>query len=532
MPLLSRPFQQSLTALAFVLVGIIYYLFAPAQVGGSASYVMIDGNSMEPGFHYGDLVVVRSADSYAIGDVVTYKDALLKDKYVIHRIKRIEGWRYVFQGDNNAWEDSYHPVLADLVGKLWLHVPKAGKLIMGLRSPVNFAITSTLLGGALLMMFLEKPSPEQPGGASAEPLMMILYASAALALLGGVMIVVAFSKPLGRTPTSPTYQHRATLSYSASADPAVYGASAIAAGEPVFLSMNCHIDVKSSYMLITALPASINGSQELYAVVSDSDSGWSRTIPLGDATPITGTISTSNAIVDLCDIERMLKSVEEKTNLRGGRYTFTVVEHLTVAGSVGKQAIDDTFSPSLQFMLDRTHLYMRNEPEPAAAGSTGSDPFSKSQPGSVVGAQEPNTLSLLGRSAPVASVRLWGIVLFLVAAACAIAIGLKVYSVVHGDAEAMARFQYGATFIDVDAAQETSLGAIVELTNLNDLARLAAQHNASILVDRRGAERRYHLPIRTIAYRFTAPVCEPVAEPPGPRMPAAITNWLRNLRRS
>ncbi len=41
--------------------------FAPAKLGGAAGYVLVNGISMEPRFHTGDLVIVRQADRYQVG---------------------------------------------------------------------------------------------------------------------------------------------------------------------------------------------------------------------------------------------------------------------------------------------------------------------------------------------------------------------------------------------------------------------------------------------------------------------------------
>ena len=45
--------------------------FAPLKAGGQASYVMVNGISMEPKYHTGDLVIVRKARTYQVGDVIT-----------------------------------------------------------------------------------------------------------------------------------------------------------------------------------------------------------------------------------------------------------------------------------------------------------------------------------------------------------------------------------------------------------------------------------------------------------------------------
>jgi signal peptidase I len=52
--------------------------FLPASVGATASYVVTHGISMEPGFHAGDLAVVRKAGNYRVGDVVAYHSEQMK----------------------------------------------------------------------------------------------------------------------------------------------------------------------------------------------------------------------------------------------------------------------------------------------------------------------------------------------------------------------------------------------------------------------------------------------------------------------
>ena len=66
---------------------------------------------MEPGFHTGDLAVLRSADSYSIGDVVAYRSASL-DTIVMHRIVSGNADGFVTQGDNNDWLDDDRPAVS------------------------------------------------------------------------------------------------------------------------------------------------------------------------------------------------------------------------------------------------------------------------------------------------------------------------------------------------------------------------------------------------------------------------------------
>ena len=58
------------------------------------------------------------------GDVATYRHPTLGP--VIHRIVAETDGRFIFKGDNNTWLDSYQPTQAEMIGKLWVYVPRLG----------------------------------------------------------------------------------------------------------------------------------------------------------------------------------------------------------------------------------------------------------------------------------------------------------------------------------------------------------------------------------------------------------------------
>lgn len=101
--------------------------------------VAVATGSMEPTIQVGDVVIVRRTDpdQLQVGDIVRYR----KDNYsVIHRIvERQEGQdgqtlSFTTQGDNNNGPDS-DPVLPDqIMGKVILTVPNAGKFTLWLHS--------------------------------------------------------------------------------------------------------------------------------------------------------------------------------------------------------------------------------------------------------------------------------------------------------------------------------------------------------------------------------------------------------------
>jgi signal peptidase I len=91
---------RSLVAGAVVLAvgGLGWYFFAPSQIGGSTGYVITHGISMEPLIHTGDLVLVRPADHYRVGQVVAYHSTVLHT-VALHRIIAISDGHYTFKGD-------------------------------------------------------------------------------------------------------------------------------------------------------------------------------------------------------------------------------------------------------------------------------------------------------------------------------------------------------------------------------------------------------------------------------------------------
>ncbi len=60
---------------------------------------------------------------------------------------------FTLQGDNNSWTDTYHPSQDEVIGKLWLHIPKGGSAIQKIRNPVTMAVIAGVLGGILALGF-------------------------------------------------------------------------------------------------------------------------------------------------------------------------------------------------------------------------------------------------------------------------------------------------------------------------------------------------------------------------------------------
>jgi signal peptidase I len=130
--------------IAVVLLLGAWLLFAPAQLGGSTRYAVVDGASMEPGLRRGDLVVVRSGSKPTVGDVVLYRNTTLGVQ-VLHRVVGIDGGRLVLRGDANDFVDDARPRASDVLGSYWFSIPHIGAAVPWMQVPAHAAVLAFLL---------------------------------------------------------------------------------------------------------------------------------------------------------------------------------------------------------------------------------------------------------------------------------------------------------------------------------------------------------------------------------------------------
>lgn len=151
-----------------------FVTLAPTSIGGPATYVVVRGESMLPTFEGGDLVIVRSADAYGVGDVVAYRvpaGEVGEGLIVIHRIVQGDPESgFVLLGDNNSTPDPWHPRTGDLVGTAWARVPYVGRIAALLHQP---AVLGALGSAISVFVFALRWRPAsaglRPGAASARP---------------------------------------------------------------------------------------------------------------------------------------------------------------------------------------------------------------------------------------------------------------------------------------------------------------------------------------------------------------------------
>jgi signal peptidase I len=494
--------QPSIFANLIMFAGmvLIWIAFAPAKIGGQTSYVMVNGVSMEPNYHTGDLVIIRKAKTYQVGDVVTYRDAEM-GAYVIHRIIGIEQGQLVIKGDNNSWIDAYHPTTDEIIGRQWVYVPKAGRAMQWLRKPANLWLTFFLLGGVFMSGMITKPSKakKEKNGTSVGSSGLI---EGAVYLLGILFLgflglsIFAFIQPSTRAANTIPYQLSGSYSYSATGTPGVYDTEVVRSGEPVFPRLTCFLNVGFTYNIQGDQIQNVSGSQQMFARVMDQSSGWQRTIPLLPQMAFNGNSQSSMATLDLCQLETLVGLVEKETGLRTNTYTVEIVTNIAFVANASGQMITGTFAPTLAFKYDKVHLYI-------ASANDGKDPMTIAEKG-VAGssAVEANTISLLGWKPTVDFIRIFALTGLGVSLTLLIIAGLTVLDMAHQSEEAFIRLRYGSMLVDVYEKNLEPTSVTVDVISMENLVKLADRQGTVILHMTRNFLHYYLVQDNGTTYRY------------------------------
>ena len=144
---LKTAWRIVLIVLISLLVGLKFYDWnartltgneMPMPLGVGVSVVL--SGSMEPELSENDLVLVRKAGSYDVGDIVVYQDGGL---LVIHRIVSVDGNMVVTQGDANTTADAPIKVSA-IKGRAVAHIPFAGAVVRFMKSSAGSVLVLIL----------------------------------------------------------------------------------------------------------------------------------------------------------------------------------------------------------------------------------------------------------------------------------------------------------------------------------------------------------------------------------------------------
>ncbi len=551
-----RWWQAIFAALLLVVTIAAWVIFAPVQIGGQAGYVIVNGQSMEPNFHYGDLVIVHQAASYTTGDSVVYHSAELKS-FVFHRIVGMNLDHFILKGDNNGWIDSYQPAQDELIGKLWIYIPKAGNIVKWLRTPIVMALFVGTTGIILLAIFMggsirgkkmkNKPRKDWFGTvrvwvygrfsalfksinisrlfkrkqtnaitlASSYPAVkanptegkkfaniagsfeIIFFILGFIAIAAFILGIFTFTRPiLQNVADNVNYQQTGRYSYNTTAPAGIYDTTTVTSGAPLFPKLNCSVNLQFNYALLGDQLAGLAGTHQLTAVILDDTSGWQRTLPLESQQNFTGNSFEATASLNLCRLESIVAGMEAETDLHPSYYSLMIDPRITVTGKVAGRDLQTTFEPQLLFLFDKVHFYIYKK-------DAVTDPLNFSQPGLIEDSKvQANVISILGLKPEVGKLRTVAVVGFALSVGGLLLLSLLISNRTKHSQEAQVSLKYNSLLVDIeDRALETSLPGIDVMT-MDDLAKLAERNNSLILHQARGQVHHYFVQGDRITYRY------------------------------
>ncbi len=131
------------------------FLVSLVRVPGNIEIKIVKSGSMEPAITTGSIVVVKSADSYAVGDVITFGEDTKRQIPTTHRIVSIEGegesTEFTTKGDANEEIDPSPVAFREVIGRVAFDVPYAGYILDFARQPVGFLLLIGIPAGIIIV---------------------------------------------------------------------------------------------------------------------------------------------------------------------------------------------------------------------------------------------------------------------------------------------------------------------------------------------------------------------------------------------
>jgi signal peptidase I len=539
----SRPsfLRRLLLLIGAVLVAVTWFTWLrPTALGGSASYVIVQGSSMEPTYSDGDLVLIREGASYTQGDIIAFRAGGTFDDptRIIHRIVGdAANGAFITQGDNRDRTDPWTPGADDIIGRAVLHVPMAGQLAGFLTRPELFAA----LGGAAVIVGGERrrrhrrhlnrpaadpavestvPEPRhnkqrtlrrtepRPGPTRwprfTQPRWAFIGLVVSVLLAGPVLAMTwsALRAPDSTQRLEPYGQvdHRIGVDYRFTGPPsAVYPAGSVGTTRnpagAVIPDGPLYSRLLDTLQVDLAFQSEERGADRMVSTYSvevgiETPGGWSMVLDTVEPRRFEGT-ATETIAIDLRVAAFRVAEVASLTGVGGGVHTITVTPILDVTGIAGSTALDERLTAALTFTVEG-NLISTDVLEVSTTDELTQTVADKAH--YAVGPLRLGTQSARGLLGGFALVLVAGIAWF--ASVLFGGVGL-------GEPDRIAA-RYRSQIIDVDAAAAPP-GPVVMVTAIDELARIAKVEQSVILHEDLGdGAHRYRVFLGNVTYEYEA----------------------------
>jgi signal peptidase I len=459
--------MRAAEALAIVLLGLAASLCA-AVAFGALTIVTTEGVSMHPTYFAGDLVLVAPASSYSVGEIIAYRDHV-HDLTVLHRIVATDPSGYRLTGDNTASVDAVHPTSSDDIGRSVLHIPRAGRWLHRLLSPLPLtvlAIALTFGGSTRIRSRRRRPRVSRhaaPNGSAVMELpangRRIAAGAASAGLLGLTLAALTWTTSVGTHP-SGVRPPVGSLSFSYHANvgrTAAYDDRTVRSPDPVFRRLATAVSVNVSYR-------GKAGRIAIEAQLSTA-SGWHSAFPLAAARPVTDGRYQSSVQLVLPELEQRARAAAAVTGIAAGEVAVSITAVMTdTHGRTFAPSLKLTLTPLALLLVDPTSL---TATQPAGAGDRAET--------------IPATRRLLGHDVPIEAGRVASAVLVLGSLLAGLVLLVMARRSAPTDESAAIQRRYASMLMSVHPLPSPSGQRVVEVSRFVALVTLAERYDLPVL---------------------------------------------------
>ncbi len=488
---MARALKLTLSIIGVVALAVVWYFFAPTQIGGQASYVTIRGVSMEPLMHKGDLVILKKRSHYEVNDVVAYRSSDIH-QVVLHRVVGRDGQRYIMRGDNTPGPDRQRPLYSDFVGERWIQLDGMGTWLTRAREPKSAALLAglavLLAGGSVGATHSRRrrrpktttpPLPRRGRAPSASPpLTAALVACGLLGAFSAILALAAFGRSATHQVQVPNlWQEKGLFSYQAEAEPGVaYPSGSVKTGQPVFLRLVRELRVGFDYGASSRDTLSMSGKARLVATITGDGGQWTRNVTLASEQSFAQPNVHLEGKLNLAYLHSLMTRLQETTGVTIDSFEVIVTPQITGTGLVAGTALKTDYAPSYKLRMDANQLVPETQ---GASGPLTDNTALRTQTQSGT-KSEPAHLALKLFKPTVSQARLLALALLGIAAGLALLLVLSTKLRPALDEPSDIERRFGDLLVPIGSAKP-SWADPVEVESIEALVHLAERYDRAIL---------------------------------------------------